>query len=41
MITDIREPAGAASPIGNSVSANIFDAKYDPGTLTNVMAIIL
>ena len=32
MITESMEPATAARPIGSSVSANIFDARYAPGT---------
>ena len=33
--------AGAAIPIGNKVCGNIFDARYEPGTRTNVMAMML
>ena len=33
--TDTSDPAGAASPIG------YFDARYEPGTRTNVIEIIL
>ena len=41
MNTDRSEPAGAAIPIGNKVCGNIFDARYEPGTRTNVMAMML
>ena len=39
--TDTSDPAGAASPIGYSVSVKYFDARYEPGTRTNVIEIIL
>lgn len=29
-----KDPAGAASPIGNKVAAKYFDAKYAPGIRT-------
>lgn len=32
-----REPIGAAIPIGNSVSANSFEAKYAPGIRTSTI----
>ena len=32
-----KDPAGAAIPIGRSVSGNNFDAKYAPGILTSSM----
>ena len=41
IITDNSEPAGAASPIGKSVSPNSFEARYEPGTRTKVIDIIL
>lgn len=41
IMTDRNDPAGAASPIGSSVSANILDARYEPGTLTSTIAAIL
>ena len=41
IMTESTEPAGAASPIGNKVSAYNFDARYEPGTLTNTIDKIL
>ena len=35
------DPAGAASPIGNNVSAKNFEARYEPGTRRQMIAIIL
>ena len=41
MITETREPAAVARPIGNSVPGNIFEARYTPGTRMKAIAIIL
>ena len=38
---DIKDPAGAANPIGNRVSGYLTDARYDPGILAHTMAIML
>lgn len=38
IITDKREPAGAAIPMGNRVSGYRAEAKYAPGILTRIMA---
>ena len=35
--TDNKDPPGAAIPIGNSVSAKYFDARYAPGMRTQTM----
>lgn len=37
IITDSKEPIGAAIPIGNSVSAYIFDARYESGIRAKMM----
>ena len=37
IITDSNEPIGAAIPIGNSVSAYIFDARYESGIRAKMM----
>ena len=41
IITESMDPAGAASPIGNNVSAKNFEARYEPGTRRQMIAIIL
>ena len=41
IITDNSDPAGAANPIGNSVSGYHAENKYDTGKRTNAIARIL
>ena len=38
---DTSEPAGAAQPMGNSVSVNAFEKKYAKGILTQKAEIML
>lgn len=40
-MTDSSDPAAVASPIGKSVSANIFEVMYTPGMRTRAMAMML
>lgn len=37
MITDNKDPQGAANPIGYKVFANNFDVRKAPGTLMNTI----
>lgn len=41
IITDRNEPIGAAIPIGNKVSAYIFDARYDSGMRAKTIEAVL
>ena len=41
IITESNEPAGAANPIGYRFCGNILEARYEPGTLTKHIAIML
>lgn len=41
MMTDTREPAAVASPIGKSVAGKSLEVKYTPGTRTSATAMML
>ena len=41
IITEMAEPAGAASPIGNNEDRKYFAVMYDSGNLAMIIPIIL
>ena len=41
IITENSEPSGAAIPMGKSVSANLFESMYAPGTRTKIIDSVL